>query len=68
MILCHCTGTSDREIRRLAQEGCADADSVGRRSGAGEACRGCRVAVEEVLREAAARGSSRGASASPEGR
>lgn len=56
MIVCHCTGTSDREIRELLKkEGHQSPDDVGQRCGAGHGCRGCRAAIEELVRQATTR-------------
>lgn len=50
MIICHCHGVSDRELRDAASRGesCAD---VARSCRAGSACHGCLPAVREILRE-----------------
>ena len=50
MIICHCHGVSDRELREAAGRGEACAD-VARSCRAGSACHGCMPAVLEILRE-----------------
>ncbi len=68
MIVCHCTGTTDREIRELCQQSAASGaagpfdaslegvgSEIGRSCGAGEACRGCRATIEEIVRQLASR-------------
>ncbi len=49
MIVCHCRGTSDREIRRAVRSGAATLPEVARACGAGSACGGCVEAVHEVM-------------------
>ncbi|MCA8980348.1 MAG: (2Fe-2S)-binding protein [Planctomycetes bacterium] len=58
MIICHCHGVSDRELRAAARRGesCAD---VARGCRAGSACHGCLPAVREILRENVVRELSR---------
>ncbi|MBK9383700.1 MAG: (2Fe-2S)-binding protein [Planctomycetes bacterium] len=51
MILCCCTGTSDRDLRSLVREGARDLDRLGEATGAGACCGGCRPALRELLRE-----------------
>lgn len=49
MIVCHCYGISDREIRRCVHEGAASVGEVGRACGAGTGCGGCRPEVAELV-------------------
>jgi bacterioferritin-associated ferredoxin len=51
MILCCCTGTSDRDLRSLVREGVRDLERLGEATGAGACCGGCRPALRELLRE-----------------
>jgi bacterioferritin-associated ferredoxin len=51
MILCCCTGTSDRDLRTLVREGARDLTSIGEACGAGACCGGCRPQLLELLRE-----------------
>lgn len=61
MILCCCTGTSDRELRAQVRAGARDLESLGEATGAGACCGGCRPMLRELLRdEAAAAGASGG--------
>ncbi len=51
MIVCHCLGATDRDIRRALEGGrCTPAD-IGRACGAGACCGGCQEAIGEILRE-----------------
>ncbi|MGH9323032.1 MAG: (2Fe-2S)-binding protein [Vicinamibacteria bacterium] len=51
MIICHCTGTTDRDIKTLVRQGRAQtALEVFRACSAGLACGGCRLAVECLVR------------------
>lgn len=54
MIVCECTGTSDRKIRALAEEGVTKVAEVTRRCGAGGCCQSCRPAIARILRQVAA--------------
>jgi bacterioferritin-associated ferredoxin len=53
MIVCHCTGITDRDIRSLVRQGRAKTVSeIGRalcESSAGLGCGGCRLAVEQIV-------------------
>lgn len=49
MLICHCRGISDRQIRRAVRAGAVTADQVSQACGAGGGCGGCMGAVEEVL-------------------
>jgi bacterioferritin-associated ferredoxin len=49
MIVCHCYGVSDREIRKCAREGAQDLAAVGRHCGAGTGCGGCRPELDDIL-------------------
>lgn len=49
MLICHCLGITDRDIRRAADAGARTATDVASRIGAGNFCGGCRLAIEELL-------------------
>lgn len=49
MIVCHCLGVSDREVRRCVRAGADTPGRIARACGAASACGGCRLAVREVL-------------------
>lgn len=50
VIVCHCTGITDRDIRALVREGRAKtARGLGRDCAAGHECGGCRLAVEQIV-------------------
>ena len=51
MIVCHCRGVTDRQIRRLVREGACSAREVARSTGAGMRCGGCRSTVNEVVNQ-----------------
>ncbi len=59
MIVCHCKGATDRDIRRAADGGGEALSAVGRTCGAGVSCGSCLETIREVLREHA-RGSETG--------
>ena len=49
MIVCHCFGISDREVRRCAREGAQDLTQVEDACGAGAGCGGCRPELVNLL-------------------
>jgi bacterioferritin-associated ferredoxin len=53
VIVCHCTGITDRDIRSLVRQGRAKTVSeIGLafcESSAGVGCGGCRLAVEQIV-------------------
>lgn len=49
MIVCHCSGSSERAIRRAVRAGAVTPGLVARACGAGSGCGGCRQAVQEIL-------------------
>ena len=49
MVVCQCRGIRARQIRRLVRQGAQSPLDVARRTGAGAACGGCRVAVAEIV-------------------
>lgn len=49
MIVCHCFGVSDREIRRCARDGARSLNEVGRACAAGTGCGGCRPEIAGIL-------------------
>ena len=49
MIVCHCRGTTDREVRAAAREGAATLGDVARHCGAASGCGGCAGTVLEIL-------------------
>lgn len=54
MLVCHCRGISDRQIRRAIKDGATSAREVARETGAGMRCGGCRSNVKRVVNEALA--------------
>ncbi|MBY0398872.1 (2Fe-2S)-binding protein [Myxococcota bacterium] len=52
MLVCHCRGVSDRQIKRAVKNGACSLREVARETGAGMRCGGCRSSVAEVVREA----------------
>ena len=55
MLVCHCRGVTDRQIRRLVRDGASSARDVARATGAGLRCGGCRSNVKQVVDEAVER-------------
>ena len=49
MIVCHCHGITDREIRACIQNGACTPDDVAERCGASGGCGGCTELVEEIV-------------------
>ncbi len=49
MIVCHCHGITDREIRNTVQCGARDCSEVAEACGAGAGCGGCEALVEEIV-------------------
>ncbi len=49
MIVCQCRGVTDRQIKRLVQEGAVSAREVAQATGAGMRCGGCRSNVKRVV-------------------
>lgn len=53
MIICHCQGATDRDIRRAIHSGRATPSEIGRACGAGAGCGGCLQAIGEIVHEEA---------------
>lgn len=49
MIVCHCHGVTDREIRACVQRGAASSDDVAEHCGASTGCGGCASLVDEIV-------------------
>lgn len=49
MIICQCTGTTDRDIARLREAGLSSAADVARSTGAGRNCAPCRMEIMRLL-------------------
>lgn len=49
MIVCHCKGISDREIRSAVQDGATTHRQVGRACQAGRTCGGCHPVIREII-------------------
>ncbi len=49
MLVCHCHGLSDRDIRQAVRQGATSRSQVTRRCGAGGRCGGCRPVIEEIV-------------------
>ena len=54
MIVCHCKGLTDRDVRSAVRCGAMTRGSVARACGAGAECGGCRPAIEEIIEQALA--------------
>ncbi|MBW2243353.1 MAG: (2Fe-2S)-binding protein [Deltaproteobacteria bacterium] len=55
MLICHCKGLSDREIRDTIRSGARSRREIRKQSGAGGRCGGCRSAIRGILAEEHAR-------------
>jgi bacterioferritin-associated ferredoxin len=49
MIVCHCHGVTDREIRACMQNGARTCTDVAASCGAGAGCGGCQSLVAEIV-------------------
>lgn len=49
MIVCHCHGVTDREIRCIVQEGARTCAEVADSCGAASGCGGCASLVAEIV-------------------
>ena len=49
MIVCHCRGVSDREIRRCVRSGRCNVNDVSEACGAASGCGGCRPLVTKIV-------------------
>ncbi len=49
MIVCHCHGVTDREIRACVQNGASSPDDVAAHCGASTGCGGCASLVAEIV-------------------
>lgn len=49
MIVCHCKGLTDRDIRQAVREGARTVRQVVRACEAGRRCGGCRPAIVELI-------------------
>jgi bacterioferritin-associated ferredoxin len=49
MIVCHCHGVTDREIKACVQSGARTCAEVGDACGAGSGCGGCASLVSELV-------------------
>jgi bacterioferritin-associated ferredoxin len=49
MLVCHCKGLTDRDVRRAIESGACTRREVTLRCGAGSVCGGCRPVIDELL-------------------
>ncbi len=49
MIICQCTGTTDRDIARLREAGADSAAAIAAATGAGRNCAPCRREIVDLL-------------------
>ena len=49
MIVCHCKGVTDREIRRCVRAGGRTVDAVSEACGAATGCGGCEPLVSRIV-------------------
>jgi bacterioferritin-associated ferredoxin len=55
MLVCHCRGITDRQIRRLVRDGATSTREVARATGVGLTCGGCRSNVKQIVDRAVER-------------
>jgi bacterioferritin-associated ferredoxin len=61
VIVCHCRGTSDRDIRRAIRCGASNLGEVARVCGAASGCGGCAGTVLEIMASESDAGAERAA-------
>ena len=49
MLVCHCKGVSERELRSAIRSGACTRRDLVRQCGAGSVCGGCRPILDELL-------------------
>jgi bacterioferritin-associated ferredoxin len=49
MLVCHCKGVTERDVRRAIESGACTPRAVARTCGAGSMCGGCRPVIDELL-------------------
>jgi bacterioferritin-associated ferredoxin len=49
MLVCHCKGLTDRDVKGAIEAGACTRRDVARRCGAGSVCGGCRPLIDELL-------------------
>ncbi|HIF97273.1 MAG TPA: (2Fe-2S)-binding protein [Myxococcales bacterium] len=54
MLVCQCSGISDRTIRRVVRAGASTVGQVARGCGAGAYCGGCTEAIRDLIQVDAA--------------
>ena len=49
MLVCHCKGLTERDVRDAIQSGACTHREIALRCGAGSVCGGCRPVIDELL-------------------
>ncbi len=49
MVVCHCEGVTDRQIRKAVRDGALTRRGVTRACTAGRTCGGCRPAIDRII-------------------
>jgi len=49
VIVCHCQGVSERQVRKAVREGARSVRQVARACRAGRMCGGCRPVISEII-------------------
>lgn len=49
MLVCHCKGVFEREVRGAIEAGASTPYAVARECGAGSLCGGCRPLIDELI-------------------
>jgi NAD(P)H-nitrite reductase large subunit len=53
-VICSCSGTTETQIKRLIEKGCADLERISRTTGACSGCGACEPDILALLAEYAA--------------
>lgn len=48
-VICHCSGTTKRQIKELVSNGIDDLDGISRNTGACSGCGACDISILELL-------------------
>ena len=48
-IICHCSGTTERQVKEIIDNKIDDLDSISRITGACSGCGGCEASIRELL-------------------
>ncbi len=54
-VICHCSGTTKRQIKELVNNGIDDLDGISRNTGACSGCGACDASILELLADLSSR-------------